>query len=252
VDAGEATVALPTPSVRAGVQLAGCDDIPQQIHFSYTAGEPGPLPGTGQTEIEFTDVSTSGNGPSYAIVVNWHDSLAACDPRIQQIVTGTKADAAQADAQLCQRMETIAQGTSHPDPSEELPSPRVAARYFAAFCESAGAPGNTPPALATHVADYLPPGHACAAIGYPPLHVSFEANEVVGVVDTRTGFPLSGQWQVLFPQGFRWGERNGQRVVLSADGSIVIRDGEIITNPAVCLFDGKFYMDESISVTPVP
>ena len=54
---------------------------------------------------------------------------------------------------------------------------------------------------------------------------------------------------LVFPEGFRWGERNGQRVVLSADGSIVISDGEVIKNPAVCLFDGKLYMDESISVT---
>lgn len=110
--------------------------------------------------------------------------------------------------------------------------------------------GSAP--LATHPADYLPPGNACAAIGYPPLHVSIESGGVYGVLNTAADTPLSGRWQLVFPEGFHLDQRNGARVVLSADGSIVIRDGEVIPNPAICLFDGKLYMDESISVTPAP
>lgn len=224
----------------------GCDNIPEQIHFSYTAGEPGALPGTGQTVIEFTDVSNGGNGPSYGMVVNWQDSLAGCDARITQIVSGTKADGAQADAQLCQRMETIAQGTYHPDAFEKLPSAPVAAKYVDAFCGQQRPLGSAPPgALATHVPAYLPPSHAYGAVLVSPLIVSLTGTGGIGALGNERG-------ALVFPEGFHWGERDGQRVVLSADGSIVIRDGEVIQHPAVCLLDGKFYMDKSISVTPAP
>jgi hypothetical protein len=136
VRSGELPVVLPTPVVSAGTTvLVACAQIPAEVHFSGVSNDPGPLPGQGRTVLKFTDVSKGGDGPSYAMVVDWSQKLGGCDSRVQQMVAGGKAQQLDIDAHICDEMRIAAQGRDLSDKTMRQPSARVARAYLGAFCQ---------------------------------------------------------------------------------------------------------------------
>ncbi len=135
IRSGEVPAVLPPPSVPAGTTVLGsCAQLPSEIHFSGVANDAGPLPGQGRTVLKFIDVSKGGDGPSYAVVVDWGQKLDGCDSRVQQIVAGGKAQQLDVDAHICDEMRIGAQGRALSDKTMRQPSVRVAEAYLDAFC----------------------------------------------------------------------------------------------------------------------
>ena len=114
--------------------LTSCAALPSEIHFSGVADEPGPLPNTGRTVFRFTDVSRGGNGPEYALVVDWRDDVTKCDSRVRTTVTNAIAQEVAIDAHICDEMRLAADGNKMTDQTLRQPSVAVAKEYLAAFC----------------------------------------------------------------------------------------------------------------------
>ena len=135
IRSGEIPAALPSPSIPNGVTLlTSCETLPPVLHFSAVANEPGPLPNTGRTVFRFTDVSESGDGPQYALVVDWRDNVSMCDSRVKVTVTNAVAEEAAIDAHICDQMRVAADGNKMTDQTLRQPSAVVAKEYLAAFC----------------------------------------------------------------------------------------------------------------------
>jgi hypothetical protein len=136
IQSGEVPVVLPTPAVAPGAMLLNsCDWVPEQVHFSGVSNDAGPMRGMGRTIFDFTDVSKGGDGPSYAMVVDWSQKLDGCDSRVQQMVAGGKAQQLDIDAHICDEMRIAAQGRDLSDKTMRQPSARVARAYLGAFCQ---------------------------------------------------------------------------------------------------------------------
>jgi hypothetical protein len=135
IRSGETPAVLPSPSIPEGVTLlTSCALLPSEIRFSAVANEPGPLPNTGRTVFRFTDVSESGDGPEYALVVDWRDNVSMCDSRVKVTVTNAVAEQAAIDAHICDQMRVAADGNKVTDQTLRQPSAAVAKEYLAAFC----------------------------------------------------------------------------------------------------------------------